>query len=359
MYVARLSQSELLDFHLMENLATARARVIELTTDSVKFMTQGSFNLDVLNHCDVTSDELSDEKAGRDKLHTYQLVVLSESLNLEKLNKIHASLSDRLTLNSWYVQPRATGLGVVAKADVTLNNDHRLKTEIDDIANAYRVELALLNNPPVLAEGGLMVMDMDSTLIAVECIDEIAKLAGMGEKVASVTEQAMQGKLDFAKSLHNRVECLTGVEESLLEGIRDRLPLMPGVTKLLSHMQRNGWQIVIASGGFTYFADYLRDRLGMYEAVSNTLEVRNGRLTGKIVGDVVDANVKAKTLERLAVKLNVPTSQTIAVGDGANDLVMMSSAAMGVAYHAKPVVREKATAAIRFGGLDTLLDFLA
>lgn len=354
MYLARLSQPEYLDFHLMESLATAHAQLTELTEESLKFATQGTFNPDLLNHCDVSSEKIQSSNKT-----SHQLVVLGEGLNLEKLNKIKLRLTDKLTIESWRIRPRVTGMGVVAKAALNLLSEENLNGLIDDIANQYRIEMALLAEPPLLAQGGLMVMDMDSTLIAVECIDEIAKLAGMGEKVASVTEQAMQGKLDFAESLHNRVECLSGVEVSLLEGIRDRLPLMPGVTGLLSYMQRNGWLVAIASGGFTYFADYLKTRLGMYDAVSNTLEVQNGRLTGKVVGDVVDANVKAQTLENLARKLDIPFSQTIAVGDGANDLVMMSKAAMGVAYHAKPVVREKATAAIRFGGLNTLLDFLA
>lgn len=353
MYLARLSASEFLDFHLMENLATAHARLLEVTSESLKFTAQGTFNSDVVKHCDVGTENASDIKSG-----SHRLVVMAEGLNLEKINKVQSLLADNLQFCSWYIKPRATGIGVVAKADVNVLSDTAFNSVIDEIANRFRIELALLENPPILTKGGIMVMDMDSTLIAVECIDEIAKLAGMGDKVASVTEQAMQGKLDFTESLHKRVECLTGVEEALLEGIRDRLPLMPGVTKLLSYMQRNGWHVVIASGGFTYFADYLKSRLGMYEAVSNTLEVSNGRLTGKVLGEVVDANVKAQTLQDLAVKLEVPASQTIAVGDGANDLVMMSKAAMGVAYHAKPVVREKATAAIRFGGLDTMLDFL-
>jgi len=203
-----------------------------------------------------------------------------------------------------------------------------------------------------------MVMDMDSTLIAVECIDEIAKLAGLGDKVAEITELAMQGKLDFKESLYNRVACLKGVDVSLLEGIRDRLPLMPGVSKLISYMHRHQWNVAIASGGFTFFADYLKERLSLVDAVSNVLKVENGKLTGEVIGDVVDANVKAQTLQRLAQKFDIAATQTIAVGDGANDLVMMQAAAFGVAYHAKPVVRQQASVAIRFGGLDTLLDYL-
>ena len=370
MYLARPSQSELYNFHIPEILANAHTNIVELSKTTIKFVTEGAFDTDVISHCDVyrqseddQTPEQNHEFGQQDEQQRAQLVLLGEALNLEKLEKIQTALADKLQFKLWKIRPRAIGIGVVAKASVELkahaaNSEDHVSDAIDALCQQYRLEITLVSNPPVLSKGGLMVMDMDSTLIAVECIDEIAKLAGMGDKVASVTERAMQGKLDFAESLYSRVECLTGVEESLLEGIRDRLPLMPGVTKLISYMQRNGWKVVIASGGFTYFADYLKERLDMYKAVSNTLEVKDGKLTGKVLGGVVDADVKAETLESLASQLDVPKSQTIAVGDGANDLVMMSKAAMGVAYHAKPIVRENATAAIRFGGLDTMLDFL-
>lgn len=358
MYFARLSQSDFNNFHVPENLAIAHADLYELSDCSLKFVAEGKFNTDLFNHCDLTS-----ETAPTQQSENPQLVMLSEGLNLEKLYQIQSALRENLEVKLWKIRPRATGIGVVVKARVqlleqSLHEQSSLNECIDEIAKKFRVELALLESPPKLSAGGLMLMDMDSTLIAVECIDEIAKLAGMGDKVASITERAMQGKLDFAESLHSRVECLAGVEVSLLQGIRDRLPLMPGVSKLISYMQRNSWKVVIVSGGFTYFADYLKERLDMYDAISNTLEVKNGRLTGKVLGDVVDANVKAQTLLNMATKLKVVKAQTIAVGDGANDLVMMSKASLGVAYHAKPIVREQATAAIRFGGLDTLLDFL-
>ncbi|PTU04422.1 hypothetical protein DBR45_01900, partial [Pseudomonas sp. HMWF031] len=187
MYLARLSQPEYLDFHLMESLATAHAQLTELTEESLKFATQGTFNPDLLNHCDVSSEKIQSSNKT-----SHQLVVLGEGLNLEKLNKIKLRLTDKLTIESWRIRPRVTGMGVVAKAALNLLSEENLNGLIDDIANQYRIEMALLAEPPLLAQGGLMVMDMDSTLIAVECIDEIAKLAGMGEKVASVTEQAMQ-----------------------------------------------------------------------------------------------------------------------------------------------------------------------
>ena len=353
MYLANLSQQNLFDFHLLEIFANVRATLFNLTDTQLKFSAEASVNAESLQYQDITGEILPKlpEQSAR-------LVVLGEGLNVEKLLKVQEALTEQLEFAGWKISPRATGIGVVAKASVTTKTASDINAKLDDIANQLHIEIALVENPPVLNQGGLMVMDMDSTLIAVECIDEIAKLAGLGDKVAEITELAMQGKLDFKESLYNRVACLKGVDVSLLEGIRDRLPLMPGVSKLISYMHRHQWNVAIASGGFTFFADYLKERLSLVDAVSNVLKVENGKLTGEVIGDVVDANVKAQTLQRLAQKFDIAATQTIAVGDGANDLVMMQAAAFGVAYHAKPVVRQQASVAIRFGGLDTLLDYL-
>ena len=202
-------------------------------------------------------------------------------------------------------------------------------------------------------------MDMDSTVIAVECIDEIAILAGVGEEVSAVTAQAMQGKLDFAQSLRSRVACLKNADELILQQVRTALPLMPGVANLVSILKSFDWKVAIASGGFSYFADYLQDRLNLDAAVANDLEIHHNKLTGQVQGAIIDANAKAETLNTLAEKWSITPEQTIAMGDGANDLVMMNTAALGVALHAKPVVRENADIAIRRGGLDSLLWVLA
>lgn len=353
MYLANLSQQNLFDFHLLEIFANVRATLFNLTDTQLKFSAEASVNAESLQYQDITGEILPKlpEQSAR-------LVVLGEGLNVEKLLKVQEALTEQFEFAGWKISPRATGIGVVAKASVTAKAAADINAKLDDIANQLHIEIAFVENPPVLNQGGLMVMDMDSTLIAVECIDEIAKLAGLGDKVAEITELAMQGKLDFKESLYNRVACLKGVDVSLLEGIRDRLPLMPGVSKLISYMHRHQWKVAIASGGFTFFADYLKERLSLVDAVSNVLKVEDGKLTGEVIGDVVDANVKAQTLQRLAQKFDIAATQTIAVGDGANDLVMMQAAAFGVAYHAKPVVRQQASVAIRFGGLDTLLDYL-
>lgn len=219
------------------------------------------------------------------------------------------------------------------------------------LAHAAELDVAPLGHIPHLRTPGLLVMDMDSTVIQMECIDELAKLAGTGERVSEITERAMRGELDFTASLRERVGTLQGADASIMLQVRDALPLMPGLTQLVLKLQSLGWKVAIASGGFTFFADYLRDKLHLDAAVANELEIRDGKLTGQVSGDIVDAQYKAKTLQRLAEKFDIPADQTIAVGDGANDLPMIQLAGLGVAYHAKPKVNEKAEVTIRHADL--------
>lgn len=243
-------------------------------------------------------------------------------------------------------------------ANMIVSLEDGLRDTVSELANKFRVEVGIAQNAPSLNSPGLLVMDMDSTVIQIECIDEIAKLAGVGDKVAAVTEQAMQGKLDFNESLYSRVGCLTGVKEAQLQQIRDSIPLMPGVVILLQELKQRGWKLAIASGGFTYFAQHLQQRLGLDASFANVLEVQDGELTGHVIGEVVNADVKAKVVRDLAKQWNIPLSQTIAMGDGANDLVMMAQSALGIAHHAKPIVAAKADVAVRYGGLDRALYYL-
>ena len=222
-----------------------------------------------------------------------------------------------------------------------------------------KIEAALIENAPKLSQAGVLVMDMDSTTIEIECIDEIAILAGVGEQVAAVTEQAMLGQLDFAESLHQRVATLEGSSENILAAVAKDIPLMDGLETLVAALKAHGWKIAIASGGFTYFADHLKELLALDAAHANTLEIINGKLTGKVLGAVVDAQAKADCLIYLQNKYNLPKEQTVAMGDGANDLVMMAAAHLGVAFHAKPLVLAKADSAINASGLDCLIHWLA
>lgn len=223
----------------------------------------------------------------------------------------------------------------------------------------FRLDYASTSDLPDLSEPGLVVMDMDSTAIEIECIDEIAVLAGVGEQVAEVTERAMQGELDFEQSLRQRVATLAGAEESILESVRSTLPMMPELRELVATLHHYGWKVAIASGGFTYFSDYLKQELQLVHAQSNTLEIVDGKLTGKVLGDVVDAQVKADILRELADQHEIALHNTVAVGDGANDLVMLKTAGLGIAYHAKPKVEAEAPAVIRQADLGGVMCILS
>ncbi|QIX95215.1 phosphoserine phosphatase [Cedecea sp. FDAARGOS_727] len=219
------------------------------------------------------------------------------------------------------------------------------------LAHEAGLDVAPLGKIPHLKTPGLLVMDMDSTAIQIECIDEIARLAGTGEMVSEVTERAMRGELDFTASLRQRVATLKGADANILRQVRDELPLMPGLTSLVQNLETLGWKVAIASGGFTFFAEYLRDKLNLTTVVANELEICDGKLTGEVLGQIVDAKFKAETLTRLAEKYEIPAAQTVAIGDGANDLPMIHTAGLGIAYHAKPKVNEKSEVSIRHADL--------
>lgn len=233
-----------------------------------------------------------------------------------------------------------------------------VSTNLMGWAEENALELCAVNDGPKLEEPGLIVMDMDSTAITIECIDEIAKLAGVGDEVAKVTELAMQGELDFAESLRARVKTLTDAPIEVIDKVANNLPLMPGLENLVAELQRYDWKIVIASGGFTYMTEKLKQQLNLDCTVANQLEMADGKLTGQVLGKIVDAQVKADTVNELAYEYNIPIAQTVAMGDGANDLIMMAAANLGVAFHAKPLVRKKADVSVKQGGLDQLLYLL-
>ena len=206
-----------------------------------------------------------------------------------------------------------------------------------------------------LSDFGLFVTDMDSTLINIECIDEIADMQGLKGEVAAITEAAMQGEIDFRESLTRRVALLAGLPESALAEVFDhRLQLNPGAERLLQGLQRAGIRTMLVSGGFTYFTERLKSRLGFDHAWANELEVYDGKLTGKLKGRMIDAQAKADLLQQHAQELGIPMSQTLAMGDGANDIPMIQAAGFGVAFHAKPKTRAVADICINYGGLDAI-----
>ncbi len=217
--------------------------------------------------------------------------------------------------------------------------------------------------PPLsLSSFGLIAFDMDSTLINIECVDEIADAAGRKAEVAAITEAAMRGEItDYKESLRRRVALLEGVPESaMLQVYEQRLQLNPGAAELVAACKKAGLKTLLVSGGFTFFTDRIRDRLGLDETRSNLLEVRAGKLTGRMVdqdwGDICDGEEKRRMLRATCARHGLSPKEAIAMGDGANDLPMMGEAGLSVAYHAKPRVREQAMVAINSGGLDRLLE---
>ncbi|MBF0412373.1 MAG: phosphoserine phosphatase SerB [Desulfamplus sp.] len=204
----------------------------------------------------------------------------------------------------------------------------------------------------------LVVFDMDSTLIQAEVIDELAKMAGVGNKVAAITESAMRGEIDFKESFRKRVALLKGLKAEQLENLAQTLPLSEGVELVTKTLKELGYKLGILSGGFTFVGNYLKEKLNFDYLYANRLEISNGEVTGEVTGEIIDGERKAQLLREIAAKENISIEQTIAVGDGANDLPMITIAGLGVAYNAKPLVREKAASNISNVGLDGLLYFI-
>jgi phosphoserine phosphatase len=235
--------------------------------------------------------------------------------------------------------------------------DPATKPQVAAHAAQARLDFGFVEEGRRFADFRLLAMDMDSTLICIECIDEIADLAGRKAEVAAVTASAMRGEIDWPESLRRRVKALRGLEEGALERVYDeRLRFNPGARELLAAARKHGVTTLLVSGGFTYFTDRVRDEMGFDYAYSNTLDVSDGKLGGTVSGPLVDAAGKAAHVARLKRELGLRGDQVLAIGDGANDLPMMAEAGTSIAYHAKPVVKERATYALDFAGLEGVLN---
>jgi phosphoserine phosphatase len=235
-----------------------------------------------------------------------------------------------------------------------------LKAEVDAAADAAGVDASFIDASLTLADFKLVAMDMDSTLITIECIDEIADMQGLKPQVSAITEAAMRGELDFSESLKRRVALLEGLPVEALERVyEERLRLSMGAQAMLDGVHAAGLKTLLVSGGFTFFTERLQARLKLDYAHANVLEAADGKLTGRVLGGIVDAGEKRRTVERVCAELGVAPQQAIVMGDGANDLQMMGIAGLSLAFRAKPVVRAQASVALNFSGLDGLLAILA
>lgn len=241
-----------------------------------------------------------------------------------------------------------------------IQSDDAIQTAVREAAYNARLDYAFMPSDATFSDYKLVAMDMDSTLIQIECIDEIADLTGLKAEVAKITEASMRGELDFNASLLQRVSLLKGIHAGDLQRVYDeRVKLSPGAERMLSSARAAGLKTMLVSGGFTFFTDRMKQRCQLDYAYANTLEIVDDKLTGKVVGTVFNGDSKKAHVEEVCRQLGCPTSAAITMGDGANDLKMMSVSGLSVAYHAKPKVRAAAKVALNFVGLDGLVNLFA
>jgi len=302
---------------------------------------------------------------GKDR---YILTLLGRKLSAKQITAVtHILAGQELNIDAI---KRLTGrqpldeskLGVRACIEFSLRgtprNREAMQRELMKLSSELEVDFSFQRDNMYRRMRRLICFDMDSTLIQTECIDELAEKAGVGEQVRAITESAMRGEIDFKESFAKRVALLKGLDISVMKEIAENMPITEGVERLMFVLKRYGYKIAILSGGFTYFGEYLQKKFGIDYVYANELEVEDGKLTGRYLGDVVDGKRKAELLRLIAQVEKVDIAQTIAVGDGANDLPMLSLAGLGIAFHAKPKVKENAQQSINTIGLDGVLYFL-
>lgn len=279
-------------------------------------------------------------------------VVADQNLNIDSIQR----LTGRMPLDTHEKQLRKSCVEFSVRGNP---RDHaEMQRRFMQVAADEEVDISLQEDTMYRRCRRLVCFDMDSTLIGTEVIDELAERAGVGPQVREITDRAMHGEIDFTESFRQRVALLEGLDESVMKEIAENLPITEGVDRMMTVLKRAGYKTAILSGGFTYFGNYLKQRFGFDYVYANDLEIVDGKLTGRYLGDVVDGRRKAELLRLLAQVENINIKQTIAVGDGANDLPMLSTAGLGIAFHAKPKVKAASDQSLSTIGLDGILYFL-
>lgn len=279
-------------------------------------------------------------------------VLAEQGMNIDAIQR----LTGRMPLGE-EEQPRSKSC-VEMSVRGTPSDVHAMQEKFMKLSQEYEFDISMQEDTLYRRCRRLICFDMDSTLIETEVIDELAMRAGVGDKVKAITESAMRGEIDFCESFRERVALLKGLDESVMRDIAEHLPVTEGVGRMMQVLKRAGYKTAILSGGFTYFGNYLKQKYGFDYVYANELEIVDGKLTGRYLGDIVDGRRKAELLRLIAQVENVNIAQTIAVGDGANDLPMLSTAGLGIAFHAKPKVKANAEQSISTIGLDGVLYFL-